>query len=304
MFEPGRLWPTIVDRTRNALSTGALLPIRTRATFIADGGVGFMVRVAESLRRKDEDRQRRMHEGRADKGSTPFNPFLPHEPDMFVADISDTHLCLLNKFNVIDHHLLIVTRAFEDQEMLLTLRDFQAICACMSEFDALAFYNGGETAGASQAHKHLQMIPLPMADRGPRVPIESLMDADRLRDGFGALPALRFVHGISPLDLSSVKCPRDAAKLALDLYRDMLARVGLNPVSDPALPEKQSAPYNLLFTRQWMLLVPRSREHFESISINAIGFAGAHLVRNQQQMQALRQHGPMAALEQTAIEVI
>lgn len=26
--------------------------------------------------------------------------------------------CLLNKINVIDHHLLIVTRRFEDQEIL------------------------------------------------------------------------------------------------------------------------------------------------------------------------------------------
>ena len=48
---------------------------------------------------------------------------------MFVADVSDTHLCLLNKFNVIEHHLLIVTRKFEHQETLLTVRDFQAVLA-------------------------------------------------------------------------------------------------------------------------------------------------------------------------------
>jgi ATP adenylyltransferase len=62
----------------------------------------------------------------------------------------------------------------------------------------------------------------------------------------------------------------------------------------------QSAPYNLLCTRDWMLLVPRSREFFEGVSINAIGFAGGLLVRNREQLAILRDRGPMAALRETA----
>ena len=34
--------------------------------------------------------------------------------------------------------------------------------AILAEFDGLGFYNGGETAGASQPHKHLQIVPLPL----------------------------------------------------------------------------------------------------------------------------------------------
>ena len=57
-----------------------------------------------------------------------------------------------------------------------------------------------------------------------------------------------------------------------------------------------TAPYNLLITRQWMLMVPRSLEFFRGISLNALAFAGAFLVRDQLQLDLLKQHGPLAAL--------
>ena len=61
---------------------------------------------------------------------------------MFVDVLTDTHLCLLNKFNVVEHHLLIVTREFEDQDRYLTEEDFAAGLAGLAEYDSLLFYNG------------------------------------------------------------------------------------------------------------------------------------------------------------------
>jgi ATP adenylyltransferase len=49
-----------------------------------------------------------------------------------------------------------------------------------------------------------------------------------------------------------------------------------------------------------MLLVPRQQEHFAGISLNALAFAGAFLTRNQQELDALRRSGPMAALSYAA----
>jgi ATP adenylyltransferase len=60
---------------------------------------------------------------------------------------------------------------------------------------------------------------------------------------------------------------------------------------------RQSMPYCLLVTRQWMLLVPRSREHFEDISLNALAFAGSFYVANELQLQRLRSFGPFNALK-------
>jgi ATP adenylyltransferase len=80
----------------------------------------------------------------------------------------------------------------------------------------------------------------------------------------------------------------------------MLHTVGLNLSNDPE-DTRQTGPYNLLFTREWMLLVPRSEEFFGSISINALGFAGALLVLDAQQMKVLKDRGGMTVLKQTAI---
>ena len=79
----------------------------------------------------------------------------------------------------------------------------------------------------------------------------------------------------------------------------MLDTVGLNRTG---LPEDalQSGPYNLLLTRRWMLLVPRAQEFFGAISVNALGFAGALLAKNDQERETLKQQGPMAVLKHTA----
>ncbi|MDA8432406.1 MAG: hypothetical protein M0Z60_05510, partial [Nitrospiraceae bacterium] len=161
LLRRGTLREALMKTTENALAAGALLPVPTGYEFVEDGGVRFFVRVLENLSRKDVEKKKQEREGR------PVNPFLPYEKDLFVADISETHAAILNKFNVVEHHLLVVTREFEDQETLLTPPDCEALWACLQEYDGLGFYNGGEAAGASQRHKHLQVVPLPLAPEGP-----------------------------------------------------------------------------------------------------------------------------------------
>ena len=289
----GTLWNALLRAAERALSTGALLPIPTEYEFVEDGGVRFFVRTLTSLARKDEERKKQEREGRR------VNPFLPYEEDLFVADISETHVAVLNKFNVVEHHLLVVTREFEDQESLLTIADFEALWACLQEYDSLGFYNGGEAAGASQRHKHLQVVPLPLAPEGPAVPVESLFSEAQFRGKMGTIPGLPFLHVFARLGAAG-PIPVTAEK-TFALYRDMLRHVGMKGPSGNG-PEKQSGPYCLLVTRQWMLLVPRSVEFFEGISINSLGYAGALLVRHRKQMETLKRCGPMKALKSTSVQ--
>ncbi|MEW6571839.1 MAG: DUF4922 domain-containing protein [Nitrospirota bacterium] len=290
------LWHEIRRKTEIALQRGALLPIPTDYEFIEECGVRFIVRILASLGLKDEVREK---ERRDAKSGILLSPFFPYDENLFVADISKTHIALLNKFNVMEYHLLIVTRVFEDQETLLTLQDFEALWACMAQYKALAFYNGGEAAGASQRHKHLQMVPLPLAPVGPEVPIEPLLSGVRFENGIGLIPAFPFLHAFA-LIRADISSPLKVAKETSDLYLAMLNKIGLKPTGAKSL-KKQSAPYCLLLTRKWMLLVPRSREFFDSISINSLGFAGAFLVRNRTQMNLLKKRGPMAALKHVSI---
>ncbi len=294
----GSLWERIVETTGQAISAGALLPIPTDHFFIDDGGVRFFVRVLASLSRKDAARKKQEAESNSGKSA---NPFLPPEKGLTVADVSNTHIAVLNKFNVMEHHLLIITRFFEDQDTLLTLRDFEALWTCMAEYNALGFYNGGREAGASQQHKHLQMVPLPLFAEGPLVPIDPLLERAPA-SGMSAVPALPFLHAFVRLDPNLITSPARAAARTFEVYAEMLARVGMTvpPVAGTSL---QSGPYCLLVTRKWMLLVPRSREHFEDISLNSLAFAGSLFVRNELQLKRLESVGPLNALRAVALPV-
>jgi ATP adenylyltransferase len=297
LFKKRSLREALKKTTEHALSIGALTPIPTECDFIEDGGVKFFVRVLTSLALKDEERKKR---GEAAEAGHKVNPFLPYEKELFVADVSRTHVALLNKFNVVEHHLLIVTREFEDQETLLTLADFEALWACLSEYESLGFYNGGEAAGASQSHKHLQVVPLPLAPEGPQIPIEPLFAAAVLDGELGRIPRLPFLHVVARLAPQITKSPLHAAEKTYRLYCDMLRNMEMRaPLR--GREERQSAPYCLLVANEWMLLVPRSREFFEGISINSLGYAGALLVRNEEQMAVLKKCGPMTALQSVAL---
>lgn len=283
-LQPGTLWSILRTRTAHALACGALRPIETTQAVLDDSGVRFVIRQVSSLALKPPAES---------AAPRPFvDPFLPCDPDLFVADLSDTHLALLNKFNVLEHHLLIVTRAFEPQEALIDFDDFAAWFACLSEFDALGFYNAGREAGASQPHKHMQVVPLPLGASGQSLPIAPLIAAASFDGPIGTLPGLACGHAFARLTPAPIE---QAAAQALDRYRLLLDAVGLRSIAvDGRL--HQSAPYNLLVTPRWMLLVPRSAECAAGIPINSLGFAGSLFVRDADQFDELRRIGPMTAL--------
>ncbi len=284
ILKPGSLWPSVLERTAHARLCGAIQSLPTSLQIIEQQGVAFQVRVAASQEAKQ-----------AAKAASPrVNPFLPYDPDLFVADLSPTHLLLLNKFNVIDHHLLIVTRAFEDQETLPTRQDCEALVTSLEEFDGLAFYNAGPMAGASQPHKHLQMIPLP-AERHPRLPIEPLLAQARMDGATGTAPGLPFQHAYAPMNPAWLDGGRESAEGLRSCYRALLAAVRMAVEPDIGGLER-TGPYNLLATRRWLLLVPRSKEYWEGMSINALGLAGMLLAKDEDQVARLRAVGPMAAL--------
>ncbi len=290
LFEPGTLPATIADRTAKALEQGVLQSIRTEAEFIQQAGVRFLVRIISNLARKDGKRKLKAAGSAAKQG---VDPFAPPEKALFLTDISSSHFCLLNKFNVLEEHLLIVTRDFEHQENLLTLDDFLSLWVCMAECDGLGFYNSGKVAGASQIHKHLQVVPLPLAPEGPGVPIEPLLTAAKGQEGVVTDLPLPFQHAFTWLDTRLASEHLEAAVAALSRYRAMMEALGLLTSPPP--------PYNLLVTQKWMLLVPRGAEKFERISVNALGFAGALLVKNEEQLHRVKKKGPMTILRKVAM---
>lgn len=280
-LQSSTLWQQIQDRSIHALNCGAIQPVTLHCEWIEQAGMGFWAQVMPNLVRRDTAQQT-------------ANPFLPYETDLFVTHLSDTHLCLLNKFNIVDHHVLIVTRSFEKQEAPLTLKNFEAVGICLAELNGLVFYNSGKLAGSSQSHRHLQMIPLPFASSS-ELPIESIIAQAQFRDGIGTVSAFPFLHAIIRLGVDWSNSPAAAQSMLVNYHR-LLNAVHLSYQDEYANIFHLNA-HNLLITREWMLIIPRIQPYFESISINALGFAGIVLVKEESQLQRIKKSGLISILK-------
>lgn len=270
------------------------MPIATHTHTLADGGIPFMVRVVDSLARKAKHDQAQ----RDRPARQPANPFLPYEPALFVADLSPTHVCLLNKFNVVDHHLLVITRDYVAQQTWLTLEDFVAWARCIQEIDGLGFYNSGPIAGASQHHKHLQLVPFQEDDSAATLPIAQIMPPPGSAIDPTRLPTLPFHHRWQPLHLDWQQDHRSLGQQLLSTYRQLLATLGLTLTT----PQPEQS-YNLLLTRNWMLVVGRSHPGYDGIGVNSLGYAGWLLVKTPAELEKLSQIGPLNLLTKVGIPV-
>lgn len=274
MFSPHE--PSLVDRIRvasdAALSDGSLRPIRTKESLVEQDGVGF------SLRRFDSDAT---CDRRHVDGAGSINPFLPYDERLWVADLSSTHVCLLNKYPVVEGHVLSVTRKFVEQEQLLEVEDFYGAVRCLRELEGLVFYNAGREAGASQRHRHMQLAPFPLASSGATFPTSCLADP--------ILGRMRWpiVHRLAPWRMDGLEL-EDAAEQAHSMYMGLLSAAQL---------QVGPGPYNLLMTREWMLVIPRRTESWSGVSINALGFAGCFLFPDDGKAQVAREFGVMRILE-------
>ena len=284
---PAELAERVRAATRRARASGALVPLNTQVRRLSDGGITFLVRVSANIARK------RPAAGGGAPARDPFTP--PFEEDLYVGDITETHAALLNKFNVLDDHLLLVTRDWAEQTEMLDTADFEALLLGLAGMDGLAFYNGGADAGASQAHKHMQVVPLPLVPEGPALPIADLLKRTRMDDGIGHAPGLPFRHAVAPMRTEWLDDPGRHAPEALALAERLWEALGYAPHV-----RHQPAPYNLLATRRWMWLVPRRRERWQGLAVNALGFAGALLAPDEAAFERLRDIGPMTLLAATA----
>lgn len=274
----GRLWAAVAEASRRALASGALQPIEAEIYRLQDGGLPFTARVAVNLRRKHaQDRQQ----------GTDFNPFLAPEPELTLGAVGPSHLAVLNKFNVLERHLLLVSRDYRPQDAALDPADHAVLARVLEAGPALAFYNGGRSAGASQGHRHLQLLPADLGQGG--LPFQPLFDA--AVNGTRRLPGLPLRHWFTRL-------PRqpDAHVLAA-AYEAGLAACGI-ACPGRAGERWPDTPYNLLLTAEWMLLVPRRAEQAAGISLNSLAFVGSLFVPDRQRLQTLRAAGPRQLLQQ------
>ena len=279
------LFEQIQQTTLQARELGALVSLTTQQTSIEDHGIEFMVRILEKITTKENHQKENIKQN--------INPFLPYDERLFVTDLSASHVCLLNKFNVVDNHILIITRDFQSQTDWITPTDFVALATCMQEIDGLAFYNAGKFAGASQPHKHLQLIPFSEDINAFDIPIEKAIANLTFTDSEPTeIDIFPFRHAIAQI-------PENYdGKTLFEIYENLLKH--LNFIDQALTPGEQTQPYNLLVTRRWMLVVHRCKDSYEGISVNSLGFAGALLVRDLPHLEFLKTLTPIQLLAKVA----
>ncbi|CAM9660913.1 unnamed protein product [Ectocarpus sp. 12 AP-2014] len=265
----------------------------------------------------------------------PFDPRVL-DPRMTVEELPPSHSLVLNKFNTMRNHALIITKEFQSQQEALTEEDFGAWYRVVEELPGIGFYNSAVDAGASQRHKHMQVIPddalwdyRPAANEAIPLdePISRLVGSSRDFSRVWRLPTFRFQHAFtllpSPQELGEEGGGDDdpSRRMAAHLrtrYVDLLREVGFDtssllaqeqPARTPGdaaastVPVSTLPPYNAVLTPRWLMLVPRSRREWGGIDVNGMGFLGALLVRDKAfagegaGVASVREHGALAVLE-------
>ncbi len=276
-------------RSAEAISAGALLPVESHEVTLESGGLAFRVRHVKALEKKQA-----LPGGPRDPN---FNPFLPPDPALMVGPVGSGHVAILNKYPVSERHLVLARKEFAEQLTALEQEDFHALAQIMAASGGLGFHNGGAAAGASQRHKHVQWVPAAPGNASLKM-FRPVLDPD-VRE------LTVFIHLQLPMRHCFVRVQAGkgvdeeaSTRSMLKGYERALETLQLAPNEDGFLP-----PANMLVEDGWMLVVPRSREHFDNVSLNALSFGGVLYVSLSEQIDAIRRAGPLTVLASVACPV-
>jgi ATP adenylyltransferase len=195
------------------------------------------------------------------------------------------HLVLLNKYPVQAGHVLLITQGYEPQSGWLDAGDWAAVERVDADTGGLWFFNSCAEAGASQPHRHLQLLPRHGDEAA--CPLDGQLRAQLA----GTDRPWPWAYRLSP------RRPGDGAEALAATYHAHALALGLGaPAGDP----RPRHPYNLMFSDHWFLTVRREREHVAGFSVNALGFAGYLLLSEGSELAWLQREGPWALLQAAA----
>jgi len=258
------------------------------------------VRFCPSLAKKPKTNQTEQN------GSQPFDPFSNPSGSLFISRIpilNPTHVLVLNKFPVIDHHFIVATIPFRLQTEDLELDDLEVSYSLIKAWNGnrglFAFFNSGKHSGASQMHRHIQFLPVEDIvgkgnEQGWQLLCESLKGDQQDHDVNSRSPKVPFEYFKSDISdtISSQKL--------YDTYQRLLRRTRLAWTEYHRLlpsTETDQFSYNLAMTESTLMLCPRTKgcasltqEHnpdVESVQLNGTMLAGTLLVKHQKQWDYL-----------------
>ena len=186
-------------------------------------------------------------------------------------------------------------------------------------------FTGGDLSGASQPHKHLQLIPV----EGDGPPVERLARKAKI-DFPGRSPQCRRVCTIDPrhidraFALNSLPYANHVRRLPISLasatYDDLERELSTAFLSlldlviatvrhDPDYPSGTPS-YNVILTLEHMHLIPRKKENHileetgEALSVNSLGYAGMLLVKSEAELDVVKRASIGRILRDVGLESV
>ena len=212
-----------------------------------------------------------------------INPFKPWDKILEIDSIGNSHQLILNKYPVQLGHVLLITNEWKEQNGWLDIKDWEAIKEVNKDTSGLWFFNSGPLAGASQPHRHIQLLRRDPSELScPREKWILALNKLNKNEKFSKNIILKkFSKSLNEENIH-------------EIYKDLSYNLGLG---DPRNDKKPKYPYNLIFTDRWMIIIKRKTDNLFGISINALGFAGYILVTENSDIKYLRELGPEKLLE-------
>lgn len=230
--------------------------------------------------------------------------------------------------------MVLITKEFVSQSTPLTIEDMAVWFKCIQEYQALGFFNGGFKSGASQPRKHMQLVPLRSISITSTVPyrtpfdtlLYSVLEKQTLPytinpDQILTIPQFTFPHGVVMLGGDILRmAPMEAGKYLITLYLRLLNHCSMPrvyqtatdlassvspvaPSKDILTPEQDYTSHNVLLTKDYLFVVPRTIEAYpDSLSVNALAYAGYFLANKESNtVNVLRTAGSLQTLKVCAM---
>jgi ATP adenylyltransferase len=234
------------------------------------------------------------------------SPFVNPDPEFIVAHVGPLHTLILSKFCVYRPSYLLHTNDYVPQKDDLNEADIAATWLLLGHLrrPQMALFNCGAEAGASQSHKHIQLLPRPLPPGPELFPDRAQFSSGKFSglfsksvrlkcapvepDSIEGVPYIHYVIGI-PIGATALDV-HGRYRLLLDNMRESLGVTSF-------------AAYNLVMVKEWMIVIPRRHAAQKTIRANGAGMMGFVWVQDIEERNGWTQLGMTKVLTHMGVPV-
>ena len=265
------IWSKALEISEKAVDCGAVIPLDTIKYRLNDQFCDYELRYLKS------PIPRYLIEYGPKK-----NPFIPWDTRLEIQPVNNNHTLILNKYPVQLGHMLLITNNWKPQHGWLNKDDFEAIINVDNDTTGLWFFNSSKEAGASQPHRHFQLLPRHYNETVcPRYE----WFCSLLNNTIDINSKISHCISIRPRNKKEELSSNDL----FNSYKSMAKEMNIGELD---IINKPLKPYNLLITSEWIALIKRKTDRSNGFSINALGFAGYFLGTKRSDVDTLIKFGP------------